>query len=159
IHRFRNDIDGGDVLMRGAVPTKPTYAQNLAQIYKKPNIFMHRFLENLGKTRTLPQILPESPYAYKLYTTPSLRAVALYQVKTFITITRKLFNILSGRDYRFGVAYQSVENWQSSVLCRSNIIANPPYRFLADPFVFRRGDLDLCFVEDYDFRTKKGKIS
>ena len=26
---------------------------------------MHRFLEDLGKTRILPQILPKSPYAYK----------------------------------------------------------------------------------------------
>ena len=159
IQRLRDEIDGGDVLMRGAIPTKPTYAQNLAQIYKKPNIFMHRFLENLGKTRVLPQILPESPYAYKLYTMPSLHALALYQIKTFIIMSRKLFNILSRRHHRFGVAYQSAENWQTSVLSRSNIIANPPYRFLADPFVFRRGNLDLCFVEDYDFRTKKGKIS
>ena len=76
--------------MRGAVPTKPTYAQNLAQIYNKPNIFMQIFLENLGKTRILPEILPESPYAYKLYTMPSLHAIALYQIKTFITISRKL---------------------------------------------------------------------
>ena len=159
IQRVRNGIDGGDVLIRGAVPTKPTYAQNLAQIYNKPNIFMHRFLENLGKTRILPQITLESSYADKLYTMPPLRTIALYQIKTFITISRKILNILGGRGYRFGVAYQSAENWETPVLSRSNIIANPPYRFLADPFVFRRGDLDLCFVEDYDFRTKKGKIS
>lgn len=159
IQRLRNEIDGGNVLMRGAVPTKPTYAQNLAQIYTKPNIFVHRFFETLGETRILPRVLPESPYAYEPYVMPSLHAIALYQIKTVITISRKLLNILSGRRYRFGVAYQSGENWQTPVLSRSNIIANPPYRFLADPFVFRRGNLDLCFVEDYDFRTKKGKIS
>ena len=51
--------------MRGFIATAPTYAQNLARINKKPNIFMHRFLEDLGKTRILPQILPKSPYAYK----------------------------------------------------------------------------------------------
>jgi hypothetical protein len=159
IQRLLDELDGGDVLMRGSIATKAFYAQNLAQIYKKPNIFMHRFLDNLGKTRTLPQILPKSPYAYKLYTVPSLRVIALYQLKMVITTTRKLFSILRRKNYRWGVAYQFAENWQSSVLWRSNIIANPPYRFLADPFVLRRGDLDLCFVEDYDFRTKRGKIS
>jgi hypothetical protein len=76
-----------------------------------------------------------------------------------ITTARKLLSILRRKNYRWGVAYQFAENWQSSVLWRSNIIANPAYRFLADPFVLRRGDLDLCFVEDYDFRTKRGKIS
>jgi hypothetical protein len=159
IQRLLDELDGGDVFMRGSIATKAFYAQNLAQIYKKPNIFMHRFLENLGKTRTLPQILPKSPYAYKLYTVPSLRVIALYQLKMFITTTRKLLSILRRKNYRWGVAYQFAENWQSSVLWRSNIIANPPYRFLADPFILRRGDLDLCFVEDYDFRTKRGKIT
>jgi hypothetical protein len=159
IQRLLNELDGGDVLMRGSIATAPPYARNSARIYKKSNIFMHRFLENLGKTRSLPQILPKSPYSYKLYTKPSLRVIALYQIRTFIIMTRKLFNRLGGRYHRWGVAYQFAENWQNSVLWRSNIIANPPYRFLADPFVFRRGNLDVCFVEDYDFRTKKGKIS
>jgi hypothetical protein len=159
IQRLLDELDGGDVLMRGSIATPPTYAQNLARIYKKSNIFMHRFLENLGKTRVLPQILPKSPYAYKPYTMPSFDVVALYQIKTFIIMSRKLFNKLSRKHIRWSVAYQFVVNWQSSVLSRSNIIANPPYRFLADPFVFRRGDLDVCFVEDYDFRAKKAKIS
>jgi hypothetical protein len=128
---------------------------------------MHRFLEDLGKTRILPQALAQSPYAHQLNTTPPLHVIALYQIKTFIIVTRKLFNrasgsnrsTISGKYDRWGVAYMFTENWQSSVLSRSSIIANPPYRFLADPFIFRHGDLDVCFVEDYDFRTNRGKIS
>jgi hypothetical protein len=153
------DVIDRDVLMRGSIATVSPYARNLAQIYKKSNIFMHRFLEDLGKTRILPQFLPKSPYAHQLYTTPSLYVIALYQIKTLITTIRRHFNRWVGKDQRWGVAYQFTENWQSSVLSRSNIIVNPPYRFLADPFVFRRGDLDVCFVEDYDFRTNRGKIS
>jgi len=170
IQRLPDELDGGDeqvacdvidrdVLMRGSIATAIPYAQNVSRIYKKSNIFMHRFLENLGKTRILPEFLPKSPYAYKLYTMPSLHVIALYQIKTLIIVTRRLFNKLCGRYQRWGVAYQFVENWQNSVLWRSKFIANPPYRFLADPFVFRRGSLDVCFVEDYDFRTGKGKIS
>ena len=101
IQRLPDELDGGDapplgLLMTGSIPTKPTYAQNLAQIYKKSNIFMHRFLEDLGKTRILPQILAKSPYAHQLYTMPSLHVIALYQIKTFIIMTRKLFNRSSG---------------------------------------------------------------
>jgi hypothetical protein len=152
------DIIDRDVLMRGSIGTVYPYARNLAQIYKKSIIFMHRFLEDLGKTRTLPKFLPQSPYAHQLYTTPSLYIIALYQIKTLITTIRRHFNSWCGKDQRWGVAYQFAENWQSSALSISNIIANPPYRFLADPFVFRRGDLDVCFVEDYDFRTNRGRI-
>jgi hypothetical protein len=171
IQRLPDELDGGDaqvvcdvvidrdVLMRGSIATVSPYARNLAQIYKKSSIFMHRFLEDLGKTRILPQTLPKSPYAHQLNTMPSLYVIALYQIKTFITTTRRHFNRRRGKDQRWGVAYQFAENWQSSVLSRSNIIANPPYHFLADPFVFRHGDLDVCFVEDYDYRTNRGKIS
>jgi hypothetical protein len=159
IQRLRDDLDGGDVLMSGSIPTAPTYAQNFARIYKKPNIFMHRFLENLGKTRILPQIVPTSSNTHSSYTMPSLHDIALYQIKTLIIVTRRFFTILTRKHYRWGVAYQHAENWQNSVPWKSNIIANPPYRFLADPFVFKSGDLEVCFVEDYDYRTKKGKIS
>ena len=171
IQRLPDELDGGDaqvvcdvvidrdVFMRGSIATVSPYARNLAQIYKKSSIFMHRFLEDLGKTRILPQTLPKSPHAHQLNTMPSLFVIALYQIKTFITTTRRHFNRRCGKDQRWGVAYQFAENWQSSVLSRSNIIANPPYRFLADPFVFRHGDLDVCFVEDYDYRTNRGKIS
>jgi hypothetical protein len=167
IQRLPDELDGGDALMAGSIPTKPTYAQNLAQISKKSNIFMHRFLEDLGKTRTLPPTPAKSLYAHQPYTTPPLHVIALYQIKTFIIVTRKLFNrasasnrsTISGKYDRWGVAYMFAENWQSPVLSRSNIIANPPYRYLADPFVFRHGDSDVCFVEDYDFRTNRGKIS
>ena len=159
IQKLLEELDGGDVLMRGSIETASNYALNLARLSKKSNIFMHKFLENLGRTRTLPQTLPKSPYAYKLYTAPSLDVVALYQIKTFIHMARKLLNRRIGRDLRWGVAYQYVENWRSSVLWRSQVISDPPHRFLADPFVFRSADLDVCFVEDYDFRTRKGKIS
>ena len=138
IQRLLDEPDGGDVLMRGSIPTAQLYALNLARICKKANIFMHRFLEDLGKTRILPQVLPKSPYAYKLYTVPSLHVLALYQIKTFTISTRKLFNILSRKNYRWGVAYQYAESWESSVLWRSNIISNPPYRCFADPFVFKQ---------------------
>lgn len=159
IEGLRNELGCGEVLMRGSIPTAQVYARNLARIHKKADIFIHRFLEDLGRSWLLPQTLPASPYADNRYSAPSLYVLALYQIKTFIIAARKLFNMASRRHYRFGVAYQYAENWQSSVLSRSNIIANPPHRFLADPFVFRQGNLDVCFVEDYDFRTKKGKIS
>ena len=94
IQRLLDELDGGGRAHERLHSYKPTYARNLARIYKKSNIFMHRFLENLGKTRILPQILPKSPYAYKLYTMPSLHVIALYQIKTFIIMTRKLFNRL-----------------------------------------------------------------
>ncbi len=159
IQKLLSELDGGDVLFRGSIPTAPTYAQNLARIYKKSQFFMHRFLEDLGRTRALPIVLAKSPYSYPLYRNPSLTIVALYGIKTFSHFVIKVFQRLRRNRFRWGVAYQFTENWQSSVLWKSKVITSPPHRFLADPFVLRRGNLDVCFVEDYDFRTNRGKIS
>ena len=38
-------------------------------------------------------------------------------------------------------------------------IKNPLNRFLADPFVIKYNNRNVCFVEDYDFDSCKGKIS
>jgi hypothetical protein len=159
IQRLPNESDGGGVFVKGNIATAPTYAQNLARLYKKPTIFMHKLLENLGKTRTLPESLSKSPSVRKPYVMPSSRIVALYLISTFIIMSRKLFNVSRRKYHRWGVAYQFAEDWHSPALRSSNRIANPSYRFLADPFVFRRGEFDVCFVEDYDFRTKIAKIS
>jgi hypothetical protein len=159
IQRLLPELDGGDVFFTGSIPTAPTYAQNLARIYKKANVFMHKFLEDLGNTRRLPEVLPKSPYSYQLYRMPSAIIVAFYAIKTFTHFARKLFRRLRHRHYRWGIAYQYTENWRSAVLWKSNIVTNPPHRFFADPFVFRREGSDVCFIEDYDFRTRRGRIS
>lgn len=148
-----------DVLMRGYIVTVYPYARNLAQIYKKSTIFMHRLLEDLGKTRIFPHFLSESPQVHQRCAMPSLFTIALYLFQTLITTIRRHYNRWRGKEQCWSVAYQFVENWQNPALSRSNIIANPPHRFLADPFVFRHENLDVCFVEDYDFRTNRGKIS
>ncbi|MEE6179255.1 glucosamine inositolphosphorylceramide transferase family protein [Mycobacterium sp. 050134] len=159
IQRLLDELDGGDVLARGSIGTVSPYARNLARIHNKSNVFLHKFLEDLGRTKALPAVLPKSPYSHRLYRMPSLRDLARYQIDTLNTVMRRLSDRLTGRQHRWGVAYQFAESWRSSVLWRSKFIANPAHRFLADPFVFRHEKLDACFVEDYDFRTKKGKIS
>ena len=170
IQRLLDVPDGGDaqvacdvvdrcVLTRGSIGTVYPYAQNLAQIHKKSIIFMHRLLEDLGSNKVLPEFLPQPPDAHLRCTMPSLYTIAVYLIQTIAITFRRHYNSWRAKDHRWGVAYQFTESWQDSALSRSNIITNPPYRFFADPFVFRHGDLDVCFVEDYDYRTNRGKIS
>ena len=119
---------------------------------------MHEFIEDLGKTRTLPRFFLSPPYSYELYRAPSLLILVQYLIKTIAHFGRKLFRRLGQRYYRWAIAYQLAERWQSSVLWKSNTIANPPQRFLADPVVFRRANLRVCFAEDYHFTTKEGRF-
>ena len=63
------------------------------------------------------------------------------------------------KSWRWGVAYQFVENWKSAVLWRSKVIKNPPNRYLADPFIWTKDGTTVCYVEDYDYKIGKGHIS
>ncbi len=50
-------------------------------------------------------------------------------------------------------------HWESASLRKGIEIANPPNRFLADPFVFSKNGRTICFVEDYCFLKKRALIA
>jgi len=60
---------------------------------------------------------------------------------------------------QWNVAYQFTDDWKKVNLSKSNKIPNPPNRYLADPFVIKKGKNHYCFVEDYNTKNKKGCIS
>ena len=159
IQRLLDELDGGDVLMKGAISTSSLYVLNLVRLYRKAHVFMHKMLEDLGRTGRLPEPHRKLPYAYPLYTRPTLRHQSLYLARAASHVSGKIVNRLMGWTWRWGVAYQFVDDWRAAALWKSVAIDNPPHRFLADPFVAHKNGMSVCFVEDYDFRTQKGVIT
>jgi hypothetical protein len=159
LQRLTDELDGGDVLLKGSRPTASYYMLNMARLSLKANIFLHQFLERLGESRALPKAFKKVPYSYPLYRNPSFKDQLRYAWKTLLHLSGKKVRVVLGRTHRWGVAYQFVKDWRSSVLWRSTIIKNPPNRFLADPFVIYKNGSHICFVEDYDYAKGKGRIS
>jgi methionyl-tRNA formyltransferase len=158
IQRLSEELDGGDVLYRGAIATSPTYVVNAARLYLKANDFMHALLERIAKRGALPVCETKQPYSYPLYTTPGVGAQINYLLKIFGRMGAKVWRKLRGHRYRWGVAYLFTDAWQDAVLWRSKVIKNPPHKFLADPFVASRDGQHIVFVEEYDFRSERGLI-
>lgn len=159
IQKLSEELDGGDVLLRGAVPTAPTYVRNSVRLYLKANAFMHELLERIARTGTLPPCEPKQPYAYPLYTTPTLGQQFRYLWITGLHMGAKVWRALIGQKNRWGVAYQFTRDWRDAVLWRSKVIKNPPNKFLADPFAVCRDGRHVVFVEEYDFSTDLGRIT
>jgi hypothetical protein len=159
IQRLLNEVDGGDVLFKGNIATSFPYMLNLCKLYFKSNSFLHKLIERIAKDGKLPQTQPKVPYAYSLYETPTISYSMSYLINSFAYGLTKLFGRLLGKSHRWGVAYQFVEDWKSSVLWKSTVIKNPPNRYLADPFVKVRDGRVIAFVEDYDYSKSRGKIS
>jgi hypothetical protein len=159
IQLLKDEIDGGDVIFKGSIVTNFMYSLNLAQLYSKSNIFMHRTIESLANDSSILSIHPKKPYAYPLYKTPSITEQIRYLSNTFTVIIKKVLKKVRSKSYGWGVAYQFVDQWDDVILWRSKKIKNPPNRYLADPFVCARDGKHYCFVEDYDYRAGKGCIS
>ncbi len=161
IQRLKEELDGGDVFFAGSIATSYLFKVNQAKLHKKANIFLHRVLDKLGESGNLPEILAKKPYAYPLYRMPNLSQQIYYLIARLGpgVANKILQRYVHKKADRWGVAFQFVDDWKSSVLWRSKIIRNPPNRFLADPFVWTEGDRSFCFLEDFDYKSNRGCIA
>ena len=159
IQKLKSEIDGGDVLFKGYIATSFMYTLNLAKLYENANPSLHFVIEKLVSDPSSIQVLPKKPYSYPLYTIPTIATQISYVLATLSLVLSKVVRRLKGESYRWGVAYQFVDDWRDVTLWRSKRIPNPPNRFLADPFVIKKDGKHYCFLEDYDYTAKRAHIS
>jgi hypothetical protein len=158
LQRLTEELDGGDVLMRGHFQTKYYYLLNQAALFEKSNHYVKQLIKRVANRGRLPTPLPNVPYSNKLFRSPNAYEAALYLIKLFWLLTKKGFRRALRMSYRWEVAYTHSE-WKSAVLWRARKLDNPPAHFLADPFVVSKQGKDFCFVEDFDCVKERGSIA
>ncbi|MDC0653357.1 hypothetical protein OAP35_04210 [Planktomarina temperata] len=159
IQILNNDLDGGDVVFKGHVPTTWLYTANLIRLYEVSNPFLFKVLDTLCSTSRSIKVQENYPYYNRIYTTPKFHQQIIYIFKVMKIMLVKLCNRLRNKKDRWGVAFQYVDDWRDASLYKSTRIQNPPNRFLADPFIYKYTRKNYCFVEDFDYKTKKGVIA
>jgi hypothetical protein len=159
IQRLNEVLDGGFIIFKGHVPTSFFYKLNVCKLFLKSSIFLHKTLENLSKGSVNLEFYKKKTYKSKIYKIPTIYVSILYLYKTLILGTKKLLNRIFGWSSKWNVAYQFINNWKDPILSKSIVIKNPKNSFLADPFVIKHNNKTVIFVEDYSFKTRKGKIS
>jgi hypothetical protein len=159
IQKLLNELDGGDVFVKGAIPTSASYLMNLVKIQLIANIYFDKLLNKIGEENETPEVYPKKPYCFELYKLPSLYVQFNYLLKTFIYKSEKIISKKLGYRLNWAVAYGFNNNWKNVEFRKFNKIANPPNRFYADPFVYSENGLDICFVEDYNYQKSRAKIT
>ena len=158
IQILNEELDGGDIVTRGNIPTSFLYGLNRARIYKKANIFMYKALENILGNENY-SFLDKTPYYRPLYRLPSVLTQAHYCIKTCVILADKAINKIMGRHLRWNVGYFFCDDWKDTVFWKATRIKNPYNRFFADPFIYNHRGNNFCFVEDYSYSKNKGEIS
>ena len=160
IQKLNNELDGGEVLVRGNLMTLGMWHTNKAQLIEKSKFFLIQLLKKISEEKKLPTSEDVRFHGNKLYKIESSKIMFEYVFKNYLPrFINKLFDlVLPPKITRWSVAYAKHNNFSKS-LWRYHEIPNPKGRFLADPFVFRYGDCDYIFVEDFFYSDNKGRIS
>lgn len=158
IQRLTEELDGGQVLFRGLLPTQPFFLLNQAHLYRVSNHYLKNILRQLARHRRLPEPLPSQPYSEMLFRRPTLLEQSIYVFRQLHYLVRRLTRrLVLGRRERWGVAFLR-EDWAAMVMRRAQRIPNPPGTFLADPFLVRHGREEWAFMEEFVYATGRGRI-
>lgn len=160
IQRLNEELDGGEILVRGNIMTSEFWLQNDAQLNEKSTKFLILLLKNLANKRQLPKTEGVRIHSNSLYKidTPAPLIQYLARVITPKIIDKAITKLCGKRTERWSVAYAEHSNHSKS-LWRYKEVRNPDGCFLADPFVFGFNGEHYIFVEDFSYAEKRGRIS
>ena len=159
IQKLSDELDGGEIIYRGWIVTSPYYSENLMRIKSRSNLFMHKAIEKLALERSVTPVTPKIPYSGPLYKVPNVGQQIRYVFQIAIYVISRLVRKILRKRYEWFVGYQFVSDWNDVSLRKFQIIKNPKDRFLADPFVIKHEDSHYLFVEDFDYKRGRGRIS
>jgi len=159
IQRLTEELDAGEVLVRGHFGTRHYYSLNQAHVYRKALAHLKNLLKRVASTGALPpaERVP-APYSNMLFRVPNLAQCIVYGCKLVTRVFIKaMARILRLRE-RWGISVLSAK-WDEAVLWRSTEAPRPTGRFWADPFLCTRDGKTFCFVEDFVYKTGRGHIT
>jgi hypothetical protein len=158
IRQVTADHEDGKVLVKGKVPTQYFSLLNEACLLSRSYSYMKQLLLKIAATGELPKLQKQWPGCDRLFEQPTLRQQITYGMGLCARAVRRMSRFARGRADRWGVAFGKGE-WRQMAMSKAVRIPNEPNHFLADPFVIADNDRTYCFVEDYNYETRKGCIA
>src|SRR6266511_886844 len=159
IQRLTEELDAGEVLVRGFFGTRYYCSLNQAHVYKKSLTHLKNLLKQVASTGCLPP--PDrspAPYSNILFRAPNLAQCIVYGGKLLKRLSAKVIARILMQRERWGISVL-YSRWDESVFWRSTEASPPRGRFWADPFLCTRNGRTFCFVEDFIYKTGKAHIS
>lgn len=159
IQRLTEELNAGDVLVRGSFATRYFYSLNQAHLYKKSNTHLKNLLNRIALTDGLPPVENTPvPYSNILFRAPNPYQSVAYAFKVLKRTSIKILARILMLRMRWGISLLS-GRWDKSVFWRSAEVKPPRGRFWADPFVYSHDGRTFCFVEDFVYKANRAHIT
>jgi len=147
------------ILQRCRIPTAKFFSENINNLTKNQNSYIAGLIERYCTNGHLPVPMNEQAQAEETNAVPTITTFATYFAKTIVgSALDKFSRTLLHKRQRWNVAY-CYDSWDHADFKRGMVIDNPKNGFFADPFVIKRNDRTVCYVEDYCYLSEKGSIT
>ncbi len=166
LQKLSNDLDGGYVLAKTWVGTyKYNILENKNRLYWRASKIIPRILEELHTkgyevftTSKKDVNVTNNFYTKKLYKAPSNFEAIIVFLKYTKIIIKQILSVAIFNDQWFLLYKRTKSNPETSFRKMIPLIPNKNL-FWADPFLVSKNNIDYIFIEEYDFKIKKGHIS
>ena len=161
LQKLTPELDGGYVIDRGFYNKHWSWIKTRNIVLESSVSLLTKNLNRLKNKKI--QIEEPSLYYYKLYKQPGFRYILKYFYLFYTAIARIIikklnYSIFGIRDSCWSLVI-SKGNFSNSILFRLNPIIPPKNQFWADPFIMPYKKEKYVLFENYNYKTKKGKIS
>ena len=157
VQKLTDTLDGGVVLAKGSVGTKPLFTCNCSYVTQQSSFAICKVLSQIAENRELPDPVKQDELGpiYKLPSTfYSLRYISSTSLLLFRKVLERLLN--SSPTWRVFI-FDS--NWKEIDKTRGVEIPNPEGCFSADPFLISSEIGEFLFVEEFSYAQKKAHIA
>lgn len=157
IQRLTENLDAGDILYKGSIPTSFLFTHNYTKISIKSVKYLSILLEKnfkIGKRNFV-----DNPF-YNLYSDiPTSTIQIKYVFRILFQLGKKILSRIFKINLIWNIGFLNDNKFEGVVLNKVKYFKNPRNRFFADPFAFVYKNKRFIFVEDYSFKLKKATIS
>ena len=94
IQRLTEDLDGGDVIFKGHIPTSFFYKLNVCKLFLKSSIFMHKTLEKMSLNVSKVDYYTPKKGTYKIYRIPKFYQSIFYLIKLHLLLVKIVRQII-----------------------------------------------------------------
>ena len=158
IRHYQHGIDSGTLLLHGSFATKLLFSENYQSLVRQANAqLVLLILKIVRNVKFLPR-RKERGFDFACASPPGSLALLAYIFKSSYRVGRKFLRCAFNIKQKWSLAL-TIGPWVHANERDIFRIEPPPGKFWADPFLFEHSDQLYCFVEEYDYKTKKGHIS
>ena len=161
LQKLTPELDGGLVIDKAFYNRHWSVIKTNQDIFEGSVSILFKNIKNLQNNTFNPK--NSELYFNPLYKVPNLGFVLRYSFNFYSTLIRKILQLINyqifGTRYNCWTLFIGKGSFLDSTLFRLKPVKMPKNEFWADPFIFKHKDKDYIFFENYDYKSKKGKIS